>query len=210
MKKKLGILVICMICILAMLTGCTSSVTDYNDDAYSNEDQQVDDSQQMQSDVSDDVEEPTPTPKKKKKKKKKKQSLQSNECWVGVEVQFYNTISTIFAEMPEIGDLYLDGRLLDYQMSDLDGNERDDYMMAYVKVTKGEHELEIPVEGFDDPVCAKFTVEDSNMYDLYGDDTKGRKKSSAAVYYFKCTLKRFGHKIDFEEKYTDNYDDEEE
>lgn len=211
MKKKIWVFAVCTLCTLALLTGCASSAGTGQESSSSVSSEEQDNGNTPRilkkitksiKEVQEELAEPTPTPKKKKRKKKKKKP------WIAVQVEFYNSISTIFTEMPEIGDLYLDGVPLDYACRDLEGNERDDYMSAYTRVTKGYHELELTVDGFD-PLCVEFLVDESTMYDGYGDATKGRKKSRAAEYYFNCTLKRFGKKIVLEQKETEDYEDDE-
>ena len=120
--------------------------------------------------------------------------------WIAVEIESYQSITSIFSDLPEIQKIYLDGHELRYAPSNLRGDLKGDCCSFYVQVAKGKHTLKVKAKKHS-AVSIKFKVKKSNMRDNLGNRTKGQSPEEAAVYYFTLTLKKFGRELELERQY---------
>ena len=139
------------------------------------------------------------TNKKKAAKKKK------SKCWIFVQVELWQGITAVFSEMPEIEDIYIDNKKIDYVNEDIDGNESPAYYSSYFKVSKGYHQLTLHISDGEE-LSSVIKVDNSTMFCSTGDYTNGKSMEDAAVYFFDCTLKKFGKEMELTQ--VDNSDDD--
>lgn len=139
------------------------------------------------------------TNKKKAAKKKK------SKCWIFVQVELWQGITAVFSEMPEIEDIYIDNKKIDYVNEDIDGNESPAYYSSYLKVSKGYHQLKLHISDGEE-LSSVIKVDNSTMFCSTGDYTNGKSMEDAAVYFFDCTLKKFGKEMELTQ--VDNSDDD--